>query len=79
MIQPDGSADVGPVPSSAAVELAHSVPAQQFPERGANWKVTFVTYNCLSLQSLAQRDCLEQQFQRCTAHVIGLQETPARL
>ena len=74
-VQPDGSANVGIAPSSEATQITRCIPAQHCPDTGARWHITFVTYNCLSLRSLVQRQCLAQQFQRCKAHVVGLQET----
>ena len=68
-----GTAVIGecPTPDLAALDFSDRVPGS----RGTHWSIRLVTYNCLSLGSVVQRDCLQRQFQGLGIHIIGFQET----
>ena len=68
-----GAAAIGLTPPADpdALPQPHTTPSRAC----IRWQLRMVTYNCLSLCSLAQRDCLQQQFQQRSIPIIGLQET----
>ena len=69
-----GAACIGapPISHNGPLDLSFSSPA---PRQHASWHFRLVTYNCLSLCSLAQRECLQTQFLKLSVHVVGIQET----
>ena len=63
-----------PIPAGRPDALQQSLPTRT--DRGqATWRLRLVTYNCLSLCSLAQRECLCEQFRNRHVHIVALQET----
>ena len=68
-----GTASVGHVPPANPALLSR--PSASPAVSDMQWRFRAVTYNCLSLCSLAQRDCLQQQFHQRQVQVVGLQET----
>ena len=61
--------------SDSSVNVMHMRPDPGDVKHGLHFRFRAVTYNCLTLQSVAQQESLCKQFHERGAQIVGLQET----